>query len=380
MTWAIAELLGRHAGRVTVSNPLRTKAIASAKVKTDRVDAKVLAQLAAADFLPAVWAPDEQTRALRRRVSHRASLVRQRTRLRNQVHAVLARNLVEVPVTDLFGQKGRRWLVGVELPGHEREQLESNLRLHDALDRELTAADGQLAQRALADAEVRRLMTIPGIGPVTALSLLAVIGDVTRFPSAGQLVGYLGLDPRVRQSGERPARTGHISRAGQAHVARAARRSRPRGDPDTGTAARLPCARQGQARRASRALRYRAQARRAQLAPAQQRRGLPLQRPDGHGAQTPATTAASRRPGPQDQPRRRDETARARAATARGGRTQLPRPRRRTHTKRRGRHHRGKRLLLALEGQTMHGRPDSPHGLLFSTGSPAPGAILTPRP
>src|SRR5947209_5057823 len=83
--------------------------------------------------LPEVWAPDEQTRALRRRVSHRASLVRQRTRLRNQVHAVLARNLVEVPVTDLFGQKGRRLLTEVALPAHEREQVESNLRLHDAL-------------------------------------------------------------------------------------------------------------------------------------------------------------------------------------------------------------------------------------------------------
>jgi hypothetical protein len=144
--------------------------------------------------------------------------VRQRTRLRNQVHVVLERNLVDVPVTDLFGQEGRRWLVGVELPAHEREQVESKLRLHDALDRELTAADRQLAQQALADAEVRRLMTIPGVGPVTALSLLAVIGDATRFPSAGQLVGYLGLDPRVRQSGERSARTGHISRAGQAHA------------------------------------------------------------------------------------------------------------------------------------------------------------------
>jgi transposase len=218
MTWAIAELLGRHAGRVTVSNPLRTKAIASAKVKTDKVDAKVLAQLAAADFLPAVWAPDEQTRVLRRRVSHRASLVRQRTRLRNQVHAVLARNLIDVPVTDLFGQRGRRWLIEVELPGHEREQVDRHLRLHDALDSELEAVDRQLAERALHDPEVRRLMTIPGVGPVTALSLLAVIGDVRRFPSAGQLVGYLGLDPRVRQSGERPARTGHISRAGQAHA------------------------------------------------------------------------------------------------------------------------------------------------------------------
>jgi transposase len=112
MTWAIAELLAKHAGRVTVSNPMRTRAIASAKVKTDKIDAKVLAQLGAADFLPEVWAPDEQTRALRRRVSHRSSLVRQRTRLRNQIHAVLARNLIEAPFTDVFGLGGREWLNG----------------------------------------------------------------------------------------------------------------------------------------------------------------------------------------------------------------------------------------------------------------------------
>src|SRR3954449_1217881 len=119
MTWAIAELLAEHAGRVTVSNPMRTRAIASAKVKTDKIDAKVLAQLGAADFLPEVWAPDEVTRALRRRVAHRSSLVRQRTRLRNQIHAVLARNLIQAPVTDVFGQRGRQWLGG--FPPGERE-------------------------------------------------------------------------------------------------------------------------------------------------------------------------------------------------------------------------------------------------------------------
>lgn len=218
MTWAIAELLARHAGKVTVSNPMRTKAIASAKVKTDKVDAKVLAQLGAADFLPEVWAPDEQTRALRRRIAHRATLVRGRTRLRNQIHAVLARNLIGVPVTDLFGQAGRRWLAELELPVHEREQVDSNLRLHDTLDREVQLAERQLSKEALASEQVRRLMSIPGVGPITALSLVAVIGDVGRFPSARQLVGYLGLDPRVRQSGDRPARMGHISRAGQAHA------------------------------------------------------------------------------------------------------------------------------------------------------------------
>lgn len=218
MTWAIAELLAEHAGRVTVSNPMRTRAIASAKAKTDKIDAKVLAQLGAADFLPEVWAPDKATRALRRRIAHRTSLVRQRTRLRNQIHAVLARNLIDAPFTDVFGQGGRRWLAKLELPAHEREQVDSNLRLHDALDGEVELVERGLAEQALADPRVRRLMTIPGIGAITALALVAVIGDVTRFPSARQLVGYLGLDPRVRQSGEKAARHGHISRAGQAHA------------------------------------------------------------------------------------------------------------------------------------------------------------------
>jgi transposase len=218
MTWAIAEHLSRHAGRVTVSNPMRTRAIASAKVKTDKIDAKVLAQLGAADFLPEVWAPDEVTRALRRRVAHRSSLVVQRTRLRNQIHAVLTRNLIDAPMTDVFGLGGRAWLTDVVLADHEREQVDSDLRLHDALNHEIELGERQLAEQALARADVRHLMTIPGVGAITALALVAVIGDVTRFPSPRHLVGYLGLDPRVRQSGEKAARHGHISRAGQAHA------------------------------------------------------------------------------------------------------------------------------------------------------------------
>ena len=104
------------------------------------------------------------------------------------------------------------------LPAHEREQVENNLRLHDALDGEIKIAERQLAEQALARPDVRRLMTIPGVGGITALALVAVIGDVTRFPSPRHLVGYLGLDPRVRQSGEKKARHGHISREGQAHA------------------------------------------------------------------------------------------------------------------------------------------------------------------
>ena len=104
VSWAVVDVLGRRAGRVTVSNPMKTKAIASAKVKTDKVDARVLAELGASGFVSEVWVPDAQVRSLRRRVAHRTRLVRQRTRIRNQVHAVLTRNLLGVRATDAFGK------------------------------------------------------------------------------------------------------------------------------------------------------------------------------------------------------------------------------------------------------------------------------------
>jgi hypothetical protein len=127
-TWAIVELLERHAGRVVVSNPLRTRAIADAKVKTDTIDAATLAELLAADYLPTVWQPDPETRALRR-VAGRAALVAERTRLRNRISAVLIRNLVASPWSDPFGTSGRAWLTAVELPADERELVDPTLRL-----------------------------------------------------------------------------------------------------------------------------------------------------------------------------------------------------------------------------------------------------------
>jgi len=141
-TFALARLLERHAGRVIVSNPLRTRAIADAKIKTDKVDAGVLAQLSAADYLPAVWQPNETTRFIRRLFARRANIVRQRTRLKNQVHAILHGNLViGCTAGDLFGIRGRGWLDKCSLPGDERELLDSCLRLFDFLTEGLAAAD-----------------------------------------------------------------------------------------------------------------------------------------------------------------------------------------------------------------------------------------------
>jgi transposase len=149
-THAIARLLERHVGRVVVSNPQKTRAIAEAKVKTDRVDAQVLAQLLAAGFLPSVWIADEETHALRRQVARRAHIVRQRTRLKNRVQSVLHRNLVpRCPAADLFGHKGRAWLAKQDLPADERQAVEALLRQLDFHGEELKLVDAELARVAL---------------------------------------------------------------------------------------------------------------------------------------------------------------------------------------------------------------------------------------
>ncbi len=213
---AIARILAPHA-RVVLADPKATKAATRLRAKTDRIDARILAQLLASGFLPDVWQPDEATGALRRQVSRRAHLVKQRTMAKNQVHAALIRNLIgRGPASDLFGRRGRAWLAEVDLPADEREGVEASLRVVDFLDTEIARLDAILAAAVLGSADMRRLMTLPGVSATTAATLAAVIGDVRRFPAAGRLVAYVGLDPRVSQSGEDPARHGRISKQGAA--------------------------------------------------------------------------------------------------------------------------------------------------------------------
>lgn len=216
---AIANLLMPLVGRVVVSNPSKTRAIAEAKVKTDKVDARILAQLLGADFLPPVWLPDERTRSLRRQVMRRAHVVRQRTRIKNQVHAILARNLAPTPpVSDLFGRTGRHWLSRQELPADERATVAALLRQLDFHGNELAIVDKELAVEALADPMVARLMTIPGVDAIAGISIVAAVGDFARFDDPNKLVAYVGLNPRVRQSGNSAPVHGRISKTGRAHV------------------------------------------------------------------------------------------------------------------------------------------------------------------
>jgi hypothetical protein len=135
---------------VVIANTSRLRAIAESKVKTDKVDASTLCELLAEGFLLALWAPDDFTRGLHRRLQRRSKLVRLRMRARNELHAVLARNLKRRPsMTDVFGKHGRRWLAALELPADESETLECYWREVDFLDSEVGLIERELARQAM---------------------------------------------------------------------------------------------------------------------------------------------------------------------------------------------------------------------------------------
>jgi transposase len=197
--WAVADALRLHVARVTVSNPMATKAIAQAKVKTDKVDAHVLAQLLRCDFLPEVWQPDEDTRRLRELTGRRSTLVGQRTMMRNRIHSVLAMRLIEAP-SPLFSAESLEWLATVELDDQGRLLLDSDLRQLEFLQKEIDVLDAELARRGHASDPVKLLMTLPGVDVATAESVIAAWGDWKRFPDGDHAASYLGLAPSTKQS------------------------------------------------------------------------------------------------------------------------------------------------------------------------------------
>jgi len=214
--WEVARILEPHVQRVIVVSPDDT-GISSARAKTDKLDSRALASLLWRGELDAVWMPDERCRILRRRLARREQLLRARTRSKNEIQATLQRRLVAKPsFADLFGVTGRRWLADLELPVEERESVDAGLRHIAFMDAEIVAVDRLIAQQALAWPEIRRLMTVSGVNLICAASFLAAIGEPSRFMASRKLVAYLGLDPKVRQSGETPARSGRISKRGSA--------------------------------------------------------------------------------------------------------------------------------------------------------------------
>jgi transposase len=214
--WEVARILEPHVERVVVVSPDDT-GIMSARAKTDKLDARTLASLLWKGELEAVWMPDERCRVLRRRLARREQLVHSRTRAKNEIHAVLQRRLQgKPPCSDLFGVKGRQWLAGLELPPEERESVDAGVRHVEFLDWEIREVERLIARQALSWPEVRRLMTVPGVNLICAATFIAAVGNPNRFLTSRKLVAYLGLDPRVKQSGEAPARSGRISKRGSA--------------------------------------------------------------------------------------------------------------------------------------------------------------------
>lgn len=209
----VYELLESLVDEVKLAHPLRTKAIASAKVKTDKVDSKTLADLLRTDYVPMAYIAPVPVRELRELLRYRVSLTGLRTAVKNKVHALLAKRGLSSPCSDLFGKKGRRWLEGAPLPPVYRQALEGYLCVMDALTDQIDQVTVEIRRRAVLSADAKLLATIPGIGVYSALLILAEVGDIRRFPDRRHLVSYAGLAPVVRASGGR-TRCGHISKQG----------------------------------------------------------------------------------------------------------------------------------------------------------------------
>ena len=216
-TWAVAGVLRPFVAEIVIGNPLRVRAIAEAKIKTDKVDARVLAELLRADYLPAVWQPDAETQRLRRLTHRRVALVSDRTRVKNRLHSILHHVLVSPPECDLFSRARRSWLRQVPLAKEEAQARDSDLRLLDLVEEEIAQLDEQLVGEAWEDDKVRLVMSIPGVDYTVAQTCLAAIGDVGRFPSGKKLAAYLGLNPSTRQSGPH-CYHGPITKQGNAHA------------------------------------------------------------------------------------------------------------------------------------------------------------------
>jgi transposase len=210
-TWLV-ELLEDYGFDPHLVHPSRCKAIASARLKNDKVDAAILGQLLRADLLPEAWIAPPAIRQLRALLRHRAQLVRLRTLLRNRIHAVLADHGQDRPAGYWSGP-GRSWLASLALPSVSREIVDDELGLIEAVQARIDRLDWEICQRARSDPRVKILTQLPGVGPFTALVILAEVGDVSRFGSARKLASWAGLTPTVRGS-DRVAHYGHISKQG----------------------------------------------------------------------------------------------------------------------------------------------------------------------
>ena len=215
--WFVHDLLEPLVDQVLVVHSYHVKLIGASMVKTDKIDTLVLARLLAVNILPAIWVPPPHVRQLRALVSHRRRLVKQRTAAKNRLHGVLHRHNITPSVGSLFSDANREWWRSLPVPSPERLRARQDLSIIDHLNSLMVEVEDELSQLSRSEHwadQVPRLIQLPGIGLLSAMTILSAIGDVTRFPTAKKLVGYSGLGARIHASGQ-TRRTGSITKQGR---------------------------------------------------------------------------------------------------------------------------------------------------------------------
>ncbi|RLF43102.1 MAG: IS110 family transposase [Thermoplasmata archaeon] len=204
---------------VVLANPKKTKAIAEARLKNDKVDARTLADLVRTNLIAPCYVPPEPIRELRNLVRHRINLSRDMTRVKNRIHAILDKYELEFKGTDMFGEVGMKWLKSIVSKLSEVDQLivDAELRHIGALKQLIEEVEARIAKESMESEGVKLLMGIPGVDYYTALLFTSEIGDYSRFSSANKLISWLGLAPRVHQSGD-TSYNGRITKEGSPRV------------------------------------------------------------------------------------------------------------------------------------------------------------------
>jgi len=197
-TWTVVDILEPFVEQIVVGNPFKTRIIAEAKIKTDKVDAMILAQLLRCDFLPTVWIPDKQTREYRRISSSRKSLVQEATAAKNRIKSILNHLLIKHAV--VWTKQGLEELKALALPPVERIIMDTAIAVLENQELQIENIELEIQKLAYANENIRLLMTLPSIGYNTATALVAVFGDISRFKDADHAASYLGLVPTVKKS------------------------------------------------------------------------------------------------------------------------------------------------------------------------------------
>jgi transposase len=199
--------------KVDVAHARKVRDVAPLACKTDKVDARVLAELCRRDLVPALWIPSLDERALRERLRRRTHLVRMRGSAQNRIFGLLTQWGLRLSLERLRAPDAMELLDARGVPPAWRRSIAEALAVIDLLDERLAPIERELRQLAAADPRVLLLHTIPGIGDLLGLTIATEIGDVSRFSTPRKLIGYAGLAPRVNQSGDR-SRIGALSKAG----------------------------------------------------------------------------------------------------------------------------------------------------------------------